>query len=180
MDTKRIEKDIRDILESIGEDTHREGLIETPKRVARMYKEIFGGVETSVDSLFEKKFKINEKSLVIVKDITFYSMCEHHLLPFYGKVNIAYISNDYVLGLSKFHRLVKELASKPNIQENFTDEIAKCIYEFLRCQMVVVKVEAEHMCIAMRGAKKEHSTTITYSQYGNMNKYEQDIIFKDI
>lgn len=180
MNLAKIENDISQILKDIGEDTNREGLKETPKRVAKMFKEIYGGINQNLEMLFEKRFTAKKNSLVLIKGISFYSMCEHHMLPFYGKVDIGYISNDYVLGLSKFYRIVEVLSSKLTIQERLTDEIAHSIFKYLDCKAVVVKIEAKHMCILMRGVKKENSIVTTYSECGLLNDEERKMLYSDI
>lgn len=172
MDKKKIKEGVRLILEGVGEDTAREGLIETPDRIARMYEEIFAGIDKDridvndpdsiVRDILSKTFEAKEGQFILEKDITFYSMCEHHLLPFYGKAHIAYISSGRVAGLSKLARTVEEYAKRPQLQERLTAQIADAIMEYLHAEGVMVVIEAEHMCMTMRGVKKPGSSTMTY------------------
>lgn len=177
---EKIEEAVTMILEAIGEDTQREGLLETPNRVARMFAEIYGGLHENSDLFFEKRFAANNNEMILIKDITFYSMCEHHLMPFFGKVHIAYIPDKEVLGLSKFHRFVNHISKRPLIQEGMTNLIAKTIYEKMHCKGVMVIIEAEHTCVAMRGIKKEGSTTVTYALAGEFEEKLQDRVLNYI
>lgn len=161
IDEKKIKEAVRMIIEAIGEDPEREGLIETPDRIARMYSEIFCGLKQDADIHLNKTFEINESEMVVEKDIQFYSMCEHHLVPFYGKVHIAYIPNGRVAGLSKLARTVEVYAKRPQLQERMTSEIANAIEKHLNPKGVMVIIEAEHMCMTMRGIKKPGSKTVT-------------------
>ena len=162
IDEKKIEEGIRLWMEGIGEDTGREGLAETPRRIARMSKEIFGGLCLDPAKYLKKTFPAVNNEMILEKDITFYSMCEHHLLPFYGKAHIAYIPRERVVGLSKLARTVDVFARRPQIQEQMTAQIADAIMEHLNPKGVMVVVEAEHMCMTMRGIKKPGSRTMTY------------------
>ena len=162
IDEKKIETAIRMLLEGIGEDVERPGLMETPKRIANMYKEIYGGMEEDVSVHLGKTFPAINNEMVLEKDITFYSTCEHHLLPFYGKAHIAYIPDDKVVGLSKLARTVDVYARRPQIQEQMTAQIGDAIMEYLKPKGVMVILEAEHMCMTMRGIKKPVSRTMTY------------------
>ena len=167
MDKAKIEKAVRDILEAIGEDPDREGLKETPKRVANMYEEVFSGL--SEDAHIHLKL-FNEKGndeMVIVRDIPLYSMCEHHLLPFVGKAHIAYIPSDgRIIGLSKLARIVNVYAKRPQVQERLTTQIADFLYEELEAKSVAVIIEAEHLCMTMRGVKAAGSQTQTSALRG--------------
>ncbi|MHC6204783.1 GTP cyclohydrolase I FolE [Breznakiellaceae bacterium SP9] len=162
IDTARIEAAVTEILLAIGEDPQREGLLETPKRVARMYEEIFSGVGR--DPLKEIKVfheKSNEQ-MVIVKDIPFYSVCEHHLVPFFGVVHVVYMPQDgRILGLSKVARIAEAIAKKPQLQERFTREIGEAIMAGTSPHGTAIIVEAEHLCMAMRGIKKPGAKTVT-------------------
>ncbi|MBL1228231.1 GTP cyclohydrolase I FolE [Enterococcus sp. BWB1-3] len=162
-----IEKAVRDILGAVGEDPDRPGLKETPARVARMYQEIFSGLtepEFSDYKLFDSR---NQEDMVLVKDIHFYSMCEHHLLPFFGKVHIAYIPDGQkVLGLSKLPRLVDYCAKRPSVQEDLTVMIAENLEKHIPVKGIAVAIEAEHMCMAMRGVKSPNSLTKTFHYRG--------------
>lgn len=167
MDKERIMKAVREILIAVGEDPDRAGLIETPKRVANMYEEIFAGLKE--DPKQHLKF-FDEKSndeMVIVRDIPFASMCEHHLLPFVGKAHIAYIPSDNrIIGLSKLARIVDNFAKKPQVQERLTHDIADFINDNMKPKGVAVIIEAEHMCMSIRGAKASGSKTQTSALRG--------------
>lgn len=176
MDKKKIEEAVTMILEAIGEDPSREGLIETPKRVAKMYEEIFSGIGQNAEKHLSKTFELVDKSMVIEKDIPFYSMCEHHLLPFWGKAHIAYIPNGRVAGLSKLARTVELYAKKPQLQERLTMEIADALMEYLSSEGALVVIEAQHMCMNMRGVKKPGTSTMTSIARG---KFETDINLKN-
>lgn len=166
MDEKKIKEGVRLILEGIGEDSSREGLIETPKRIARMYEEIFRGIGRNAKEPLSKTFHAKDNEMVLEKDIVFYSTCEHHLLPFYGKAHVAYIPDGKVVGLSKLARTVEIYAKRPQIQEQLTAQIADALMEYLQPQGVMVMIEAEHMCMTMRGIKKPGSKTVTYVTRG--------------
>ena len=151
---------------AIGEDTNREGLIETPDRIARMYEEIFSGINATAEEHLKKTFEVDRDDLVLEKDITFYSMCEHHLVPFYGKAHIAYIPKGRVAGLSKLARTVETYAKKPQLQEKLTSEVADALMKYLNAEGVMVVIEAEHMCMTMRGVKKPGTRTLTTTYRG--------------
>lgn len=163
----QIEEAVRSILEAIGEDPNREGLLDTPKRVAKMYEEVFMGIGQDPEEYFETIFGEEHEELVLVKDIPFYSMCEHHLVPFFGKAHVAYIPrNGRVTGLSKLARAVEAVAKRPQLQERITSTVANAIMEKLEPHGVMVIVEAEHMCMTMRGVKKPGSKTVTSAVRG--------------
>ena len=166
MDKKKIEEAVKMIIEAVGEDQHREGLQETPQRIAKMYEEIFSGLNETAEAHLAKSFEIVDNNMVIEKDIELHSMCEHHFLPFYGKVHIAYIPNGRVAGLSKLARTVEVYAKKPQIQERLTVEIAESLMDYLGAQGALVWVEAEHMCMNMRGVKKPGTSTVTTAARG--------------
>lgn len=167
VDTKKIEAAVKMILEAIGEDPRREGLKETPARVARMYKDIFSGLEDEPEKYLLKKFSEDHDEMVLVKDIPLYSMCEHHLLPFYGMAHIAYIpKNGKVTGLSKLVRVMEGFARRPQLQEKLTSQIADAIVKGLGPHGVMVIIEAEHMCMTMRGVRKPGSRTVTSAVRG--------------
>ena len=153
IDKEKISQAVTLLLEGIGEDTNREGLRETPERIVRMYEEIFEGMDQNPQELLSKTFAVADSGIVLEKDIVFYSMCEHHLLPFYGKAHIAYLPKDEVVGLSKLARTVEIYARRPQIQEQMTSQIADALMEHLKPQGVMVALEAEHMCMTMRGVK---------------------------
>lgn len=163
---EKIEEAVRLLLEGMGEDVSREGLKDTPARVARMYEEILGGMEDSAAEHLSKTFTVENNEMVIEKDILFYSTCEHHLMPFYGKAHIAYIPDGKVVGLSKLARTVETFAKRLQIQEKMTVQIAEAIMENLKPKGVIVMVEAEHMCMTMRGVKKPGSRTVTMVSRG--------------
>lgn len=163
---KKIEEAVKLFLEGIGEDIAREGLLETPERIARMCTELFAGMDEEASAHLSKTFPIGKNEIVIEKDIVFYSVCEHHLLPFYGKAHIAYVPDGSVVGLSKLARTVEVYARRPQIQEQMTAQIADSIMQYLKPQGVMVVVEAEHMCMTMRGVKKPGSKTTTIVKRG--------------
>lgn len=163
---EKIEEAIRLLLEGIGEDADREGLRETPERVARMYEELLAGMEADAGVHLSKTFEADNNEMVIEKDITFYSTCEHHLMPFFGKVHIAYIPDGQVVGLSKLARTVEVFAGRLQIQERMTVQIADAIMDSLKPKGVMVMTQAEHMCMTMRGIKKPGSSTVTVAVRG--------------
>lgn len=169
VDKEKIMRAVTDILEAVGEDPARPGLVETPKRVANMYEEMFAGLHQDPKQhlkLFDEK---SNDEMVIVRDIPFASMCEHHLLPFVGKAHIAYIPNDNkIIGLSKFARIVDNFAKKPQVQERLTHDIADFLNDNLKPKGVAVIIEAEHMCMSIRGAKASGSKTQTSALRGSM------------
>ena len=171
IDHEKIEQAVRLLLEGMGEDVNREGLIDTPDRIARMYEEIYGGMDEDAGKHLSKTFTVDSHEMVIEKDITFYSTCEHHLLPFYGKAHIAYIPSDNkIIGLSKFARIVDNFAKRPQVQERLTSDIADFLEENLSPKGVAVIVEAEHTCMNIRGAKASGSSTMTSALRGIMKK----------
>lgn len=162
VDINKIQTAVKMILEAVGEDPSREGLLDTPKRVAKMYAEMFEGLHKDPKEYFETVFHEGHDEVVLVKDIPFFSMCEHHLVPFYGKAHVAYIPKDGVVaGLSKLARTVETVARRPQLQERITDTVAQILMDMLSPQGVYVVVEAEHMCMTMRGIKKPGAKTIT-------------------
>ena len=176
VDQKKVQEAIKLLLEGIGEDTDREGLKETPERIGRMYEEICGGMDQDAREHLSKVFSVDNNEMVLEKDITFYSMCEHHLMPFYGKAHVAYIPDGKVVGLSKLARTVEVYARRLQIQERMTAQIADDIMKYLAPQGVMVMLEAEHMCMTMRGIKKPGSQTVTMVTRGVFaeNKELQD------
>ncbi len=167
IDQERIKKAFREILLALGEDPSREGLLETPNRVARMYEEIFSGLSVHPEELLDVTFTEHHDELVFVKDIPFYSMCEHHFLPFFGKAHVAYIpKGGQVVGISKLARVAESFARRPQLQERLTSQIADCLFQQLKPYGVMVILEAEHMCMTMRGVQKPGSTTITSAVRG--------------
>ena len=166
MNKEKIMEGVKLILDGIGEDVNREGLIETPDRIARMYMEIFEGLGKDAEEVLSKTFEVENDDLVLEKDITFYSMCEHHLVPFFGKAHIAYIPNGRVAGLSKLARTVELYAKKPQLQEKLTSEVADAIMKYLDAKGVMVVIEGEHTCMTMRGVKKPGTKTVTTTYRG--------------
>ena len=166
LDTDRIEASVREILLAIGEDPEREGLIATPRRIAEAYAEVFGGMVVEPASVLQVGFEEGHDEMVILRDIPFFSMCEHHLLPFHGLAHVAYIPRGQVLGISKIARLVDILARRPQLQERFTCQIADTLMEALEPDGVGVTAEAEHLCMTMRGIKKPGSRMVTSAMRG--------------
>jgi len=166
MDKKKIEKAVKNILEAIGEDTSRKDLVETPSRVADMYEEILGGMRMDAEKELEVILDKSHDEIVLLKEIPLYSVCEHHLLPFIGKAHVAYIPKSRITGLSKLARVVEILSRRLQVQEKLTTEIADVIMRKLNPRGVMVVVEAEHLCMSMRGVKKPGSVTITSAVRG--------------
>lgn len=179
IDKEKAKQGVRLILEAIGEDPDREGLIDTPDRIARMYEEIYSGIGESAEEHLSKTFTVESNDLVIEKDITFYSTCEHHLVPFYGKVHIAYIPDGKVTGLSKLARTVEVYSKRPQLQERLTKDIADAVMNYLNPQGVFVYIEAEHMCMTMRGIRKPGTKTVTTTSRGifkEHNSLRQEVL----
>lgn len=168
VDKQKIEEAVRQILEAIGEDPNREGLLDTPARVARMYEEITCGYNMQASEPLSRTFESEGSSLVIERDIAFSSTCEHHLMPFFGKVHIAYVSDGKVVGLSKLARTVDVFAKRLQLQERLTSQIANSIYSELNAKGVMVVIEAEHTCMTARGVKKVGSKTVTSKILGKI------------
>ena len=167
MDLPRIENAVREILEAIGEDPDREGLQETPQRVARMYAEVFLGLHRDINKDIKTFHGEGNDEMILIGDIPFYSMCEHHLLPFHGKAHVVYIPKDgKIFGLSKVARIVDTLSRKPQLQEKLTSEIADAIEKAVDARSVCVVLEAEHLCMTMRGIRKPGSKTVTSAMRG--------------
>ena len=185
LDKKKIKKAVSLILEAIGEDINTKDLINTPDRVANFYQEFFFGPnleKKSISQVLNKTFDAPNNNLIIQKDIDFYSMCEHHLLPFYGQAHIAYVPDKKILGLSKLARTVEFFSRRLQIQERLTQQIADAINKYLNPKGVIVFIKAKHMCMTMRGIKKNNSSTITIAKHGifNFNKNLLDIFFRAI
>lgn len=166
IDQNKIRQGICLLLEGIGEDITREGLIDTPDRIARMYTELFSGMEEDAGEHLSRTFHVDNSEMVLEKDIAFHSVCEHHMLPFFGKVHIAYIPNGKVVGLSKLARTVEVFARRLQLQEQLTGQIADALMGHMKPQGVLVMVKAEHMCMTMRGIKKPGSQTVTLARRG--------------
>ncbi len=166
MDFEKIEKGVRLILEGIGEDISRPGIKDTPKRVARMYAEIFSGLKTPDEDLLRTIEGETHDEMILLKDIPFYSICEHHLLPFFGKAHIAYIPSGKIVGISELVKALELLAKRPQVQERLTSQLADLILEKLRPKGCMVIIDAEHLCMSMRGIKKPGSKTVTSAVRG--------------
>jgi GTP cyclohydrolase I len=168
IDVDRIERAVREILEAIGEDPDRDGLVRTPRRIAKMYEEIFAGMREDPSHHLTVTFEAEHDEMVMVRDIPLHSMCEHHLVPFAGRAHVAYIPGDdgRITGLSKIARLVDGFAKRPQVQERLTTQIADALVEVLNPSGVLVMIEAEHFCMSMRGVKKPGSLTITSAVRG--------------
>ena len=166
VDQDKVREAVRMLLEGIGEDPTREGLVETPDRVARMYSELCDGMDRSASEHLSKTFAVSGDDLVIERDITFYSLCEHHMLPFYGKAAIGYIPNGRVAGLSKLARTVEVFARRLQLQEQLTAQVADALMAELDCKGAIVYMEAEHMCMTMRGVQKPGTKTATLARRG--------------
>ncbi len=171
-DLPRIERAVKEILIAIGEDPDREGLLDTPSRVAKMYQEVFAGLHQNPAKELSCAFSEDYTGVVMVKDIEFYSMCEHHILPIHGKAHIAYIpgSSGKVTGISKLARLVEGFAKRPQLQERLTQQVAQTLFDTLDADGVMVMIEANHMCMSMRGVKKSEAMTSTICTLGNFAK----------
>jgi GTP cyclohydrolase I len=166
VDLPRIERAVREILAAVGEDPDREGLLETPARVARMYAELFRGLHTDPRIHLQKFFTEKYDEMVLVKDISFNSMCEHHMLPFIGKAHIGYVPNGKVVGLSKLARVVEEVSHRPQVQERMTEQIADLLIEELQVKGVAVVIEASHSCMSIRGVRKPGAVCVTSAMKG--------------
>ena len=166
IDHEKVKQAVRLFLEGIGEDIDREGLRETPDRVSRMCDELYGGKEMDVAAYLDKTFTVEKNELVVEKDIHFYSTCEHHILPFFGTAHIAYVPDGKVVGLSKLARTVEAFARRLQLQEQLTAQVADALMKYLRPQGVLVMIEAEHLCMTMRGIKKPGSRTVSIVKRG--------------
>lgn len=173
IDQPRIEAAVREILVAVGEDPEREGLVETPARVARAYEEFFAGLHKEPADILGTTFDISHEEMVLVKDIEFYSMCEHHLVPFHGHAHVGYIpspDDGKVTGLSKLARLVDLFARRPQVQERLTTQVVESIMEHLEPAGAIVVISAEHMCMSMRGVQKPHAKTVTSAVRGQLRE----------
>ena len=165
-DEEGVRQAVRLFLKSIGEDPDREGLLDTPDRIGRACKELFAGLGHGPEEVLKTKFKVDTDEMVLVRDIELFSVCEHHLLPFYGKVHIGYIPDGKVVGLSKLARTVEVFARRLQLQEQLTGQIADALMEHMQAKGAIVMIEAEHMCMTMRGIKKPGSQTVTLARRG--------------
>jgi GTP cyclohydrolase I len=174
IDQKKIEKAIKDILAAIGEDVNREGIKDTPRRVAEMYADIFSGLHKDPAKELTIFKEGEHEEMVMVKDIPFYSICEHHLVPFAGKAHVVYIpTNGRVTGLSKLVRVVEGYAKRPQVQERLTSQIADCMMDKIKPRGVLVVIEAEHLCMSMRGVKKPGTVAVTSAVRGVFRRDEK-------
>ncbi len=173
IDETKITQSVRAIIEAIGDDPDREGLKDTPVRVSKMYREFFSGISEEAGKALETVFDENHKEIVVFKDLAFFSICEHHFLPFYGVAHIGYLPEGKVVGASKVARALDILARRPQIQERLTDRIVDAIDDTLKPGGVAVMISAEHMCMSLRGVKKPGSKIVTFSSRGKL-KTQQD------
>ena len=165
-DGERAEAAIRALIEAVGEDLHREGLSDSPRRIAAMYRELFDGLYRDPVEVLSVGFEEGHDELVILREIPFYSMCEHHFMPFHGQAHIGYMPDGRIVGLSKIARAVEIFARRPQVQERLTSQIANCIEEVLHAQGVGVVIEAEHLCMTARGVRKPGATMVTSAMRG--------------
>ncbi|KPK75284.1 MAG: GTP cyclohydrolase [Phycisphaerae bacterium SM23_30] len=170
IDLARLEKAVQEILLALGEDPHREGLRRTPNRVARMYAELFSGINDDPRKYVKQAFTENYDEIVLLKDIPFYSMCEHHLLPFIGQAHVGYVPDGKIIGVSKLARVVESFARRPQVQERLTTQIAEFIMNEIQAKGVAVVIEATHTCMTIRGVKKPGSVMVTSAMLGLFRK----------
>lgn len=180
VDQKKVEQAVRLLLEGIGENPEREGLVDTPERIARMYAELVSGMEEDAKKHLSRTFTAENNEIVMEKEIPFYSICEHHMLPFFGKMHVAYIPDGKVVGLSKLARTVEVYARRLQIQEQMTAQVADALMKYLQPKGVMVMAEAEHMCMTMRGIKKPGSRTVSVVSRGEFEQNErlQNLFFQ--
>jgi len=170
VDRERVRAAVIELLNAIGEDPAREGLVETPRRIADMYAEIFGGLAMDPTEHLKVGFEVAHDEMVILRDIPFYSMCEHHFLPFHGRAHVGYVPDGRVVGISKLARVVEGFARRPQIQEQLTSQVAQAIMEALNPDGVAVVIEAEHLCMTMRGIQKPGSRMVTSAMRGQFRQ----------
>ena len=168
---QRIEQAVSEILSAIGEDPSREGLVDTPNRVARMYEGMFSGIAVNTEDAIDTVFEAESHDPVVVSGLVFYSVCEHHLLPFYGEARLGYIPSDKIAGISKLARALEVAACRPQVQERLTADVADAVFNVLQPDGVVVELEAEHLCMAMRGVKKPGTRVLTSATRGEFSNY---------
>ena len=167
LDRERVKAAVTELLYAVGEDPAREGLLDTPRRIAEMYEEIFGGLAVDPADYLKVGFEVAHDEMVILRNIPFYSMCEHHFLPFHGEAHVGYVPDGRVVGISKLARVVEGFARRPQIQEQLTSQVAEAIMQTLKPDGVAVVVEAEHLCMTMRGVKKPGSRMVTSAMRGD-------------
>ncbi|HEY8765867.1 MAG TPA: GTP cyclohydrolase I FolE [Dehalococcoidia bacterium] len=170
IDQERIARAVREIIEAIGENPGREGLLETPERIGRLYAELFSGLAQDPQDVLRRGFDEDHKEMVILKDIPFYSLCEHHFLPFHGSAHVGYVPEGRIVGVSKLARVVDILARRPQLQERLTSQVADAIMEGLRPDGVAIVIEAEHLCMTMRGVQKPGARMITSAIRGGFRR----------
>ncbi len=170
VDGERIRAAVVELLEAVGEDPQREGLLGTPRRIAEMYAEIFGGLAEDPADYLKVGFEVAHDEMVILRNISFYSMCEHHLLPFHGEAHVGYLPESRVVGISKLARVVEAFARRPQVQERLTSQVAETVMESLPADGVAVVVEAEHLCMTMRGVRKPGSRMVTSAMRGQFKR----------
>jgi GTP cyclohydrolase I len=170
MDHKKIMLGVKLIIEGIGEDVLREGLIGTPERVIKMYEEVCSGYKKDAGRCLSKVFKVDNNEMIVEKDIDFHSLCEHHMMPFFGKVHIGYIPDGKVAGISKLARTVEVYARRLQLQERLTNQVADAIMDYLGAKGSIVMIEGEHLCMSMRGVKKVGSSTVTLVRRGDFKE----------
>ena len=166
IDSARVEHAVRELLLAIGEDPEREGLRDTPERVARMYEEVSGGIDQNAKDVLSVQFDESHQEMVLMRDMPFYSLCEHHLLPFFGTAHVAYIPHGKIVGISKLARAVDIFAKRPQVQERLTSQIADAIMETVEPSGVAVVMRAEHLCMSMRGVRKPGTSIVTSALRG--------------
>lgn len=166
LDRERVKAAVTELLHAVGEDPAREGLLDTPRRIAEMYEEIFGGLAVDPADYLKVGFEVAHDEMVILRNIPFYSMCEHHFLPFHGEAHVGYVPDGRVVGISKLARVVEGFARRPQIQEQLTSQVAEAIMGALKPDGVAVVIEAEHLCMTMRGVKKPGSRMVTSAMRG--------------
>jgi GTP cyclohydrolase I len=170
IDSQRLRAAVVELLAAIGDDPEREGLLDTPRRIAEMYEEIFGGLSIDPAEYLTVGFEVAHDEMVILREIPFYSMCEHHFLPFHGEAHVGYVPDGRVVGISKLARVVEGFARRPQIQEQLTSQVAETIMDTLQPDGVAVVIEAEHLCMTMRGVKKPGSRMITSAMRGQFKR----------
>ena len=170
VDEARIRAAVIELLRAVGDDPAREGLLETPRRIAEMYTEVFGGLAQDPAAYLQVGFEVPHDEMVILRNIPFYSMCEHHLLPFHGEAHVGYLPDGRVVGISKLARVVEAYARRPQMQERLTSQVAETVMEALEADGVAVVVEAEHLCLTMRGVRKPGSRMVTSAMRGQFKR----------
>ena len=170
VDGERVRAAVVELLEAVGDDPQREGLLETPRRIAEMYAEIFGGLGEDPSEYLNVGFEVAHDEMVILRNISFYSMCEHHLLPFHGEAHVGYLPEGRVVGISKLARVVEAFARRPQVQERLTSQVAETVMNSLAADGVAVVVEAEHLCMTMRGVRKPGSRMVTSAMRGQFKR----------